>query len=455
MAVQYPKSTHVTLPSVEQWGQNMNILRDPPRSITTRRIDKVGQNLDISNLVDDSGDRICEGINVYSRGVNPMVSVSYDNVSNNSGFSGNVTSFSNRPAARAPYPAFEGGAFRPPVRTERDLLPLSRQPRAWFGTTGTKEFVDYAKTKQQPNDYRAVRELALHAFDVAPNKTTTIEKKILENFEMTDHINDERITLFDTSAGVETGYQSKFTIENPDVRKGALDEVLHARAILNRAEERTAGLDGMYLAPDKYITSVNQIEQTTNRSSHHTQDLSDLDIQSTRYITPIHQIERPTNVSRDIQAKMIDELVDTGRRVSVKPEMIQFESNAGRTPIHTFLNEIATPELQSRNPLVSVTAARSRGDVSKRVDYDHGYDLERVMPIAEARTNITKIDDFHNINLSSRTFRLDPSLQKGGFSNVGNKTSFERSQVRAPTERESDKDKLRNRVQAMHFHRDG
>lgn len=484
MAIQYPKSTHVTLPSVEQWGTNTNILRDPPRSITTRRIDKVGQNVDISSLVDDSGDRICEGINVYARGVNPMVSVSYDNVSNNAGMSGNATSYSNRPAARAPYPAFEGGSFRPPVRTERDLLPLSRQPRAWFGTTGTKEFIDYAKTKQQPNDFRAIRELALHAFDVAPNKTTTIEKAILENFEMTDHINDAKITLFDTSAGCETGYQSSFTKENPNVQKAALDEVLHARAILNRAEDRTAGMDGVYLSPDKYITQVhqieqstnrsahqtqdlsdlsiqsgryitdvNQIEQTTNRSAHHTQDLSELSIQPDRYITSIHQIERPTNVSRDIQAKKIDELVDSNRRVSVKPDMIQFESHAGRTPIHTFLNEIATPELELRNPMVCVTAARTQADVAKRVDHDKGYEFERNMPLTQARTNITKIDDFHNLNLSSRTYRLDPTLQKGGFGNVGAKPSFGRGEVRASTERESDKDKLRNRINDMQFNR--
>ncbi len=34
----------VTLPSVESWGSNMNILKDPPKSITTRKIDKVFDN---------------------------------------------------------------------------------------------------------------------------------------------------------------------------------------------------------------------------------------------------------------------------------------------------------------------------------------------------------------------------------------------------------------------------
>ena len=32
-----------TLPSVDTWGTNMNILKDPPKSIQTRRIDRVGQ----------------------------------------------------------------------------------------------------------------------------------------------------------------------------------------------------------------------------------------------------------------------------------------------------------------------------------------------------------------------------------------------------------------------------
>ena len=74
-----------SLPSAEGWGSNMNILRDPPKSIHTRRLDKVGQTSDITAMIDDSGNRVCEGINVFARGVNPMVSVSYNNVGNNGG----------------------------------------------------------------------------------------------------------------------------------------------------------------------------------------------------------------------------------------------------------------------------------------------------------------------------------------------------------------------------------
>lgn len=118
-------SRKVTLPSVEMWGTNMNILQDPYRSVYTRRIDKVGDTQEIIMNQDDSGDRINECINVYARGVNPMVGVSFDNYSNNSGAGalarGNV-------GVKLPY---KPEVIRPPVIAPMDLMPLSRQPRVW------------------------------------------------------------------------------------------------------------------------------------------------------------------------------------------------------------------------------------------------------------------------------------------------------------------------------------
>ena len=57
MSISYSGLTNygkATLPSAESWGTNMNILRDPPKSITTRRIDKVGQTSEITTMIDDS-----------------------------------------------------------------------------------------------------------------------------------------------------------------------------------------------------------------------------------------------------------------------------------------------------------------------------------------------------------------------------------------------------------------
>lgn len=115
--VNYGKAT---LPSVESWSSNMNILKDPPKSVHTRKIDKVGQTSAITTMVDESNDRFCESINYYARGINPMVAVSYGQGQK-----------SNGGEAYLPYRVARDGAFRPPIWKQEDLLPLSRMPRIW------------------------------------------------------------------------------------------------------------------------------------------------------------------------------------------------------------------------------------------------------------------------------------------------------------------------------------
>jgi len=112
----------VTLPSVESWGTNMNIMKDPPKSVHTRKIDKVGETSAIATAVDESGDRFCEAINYYARGQNPMVAVSYGQGQKKSCTTGE---------AFLPYRIARDGAFRPPIWKQEDLLPLSRMPRVW------------------------------------------------------------------------------------------------------------------------------------------------------------------------------------------------------------------------------------------------------------------------------------------------------------------------------------
>ena len=117
----------VTLPSVEMWGTNMNILKDPNKGIFTRRKDRVGDTQGILLAQENSGDRVAECINVYARGVNPMVSVSYDNYGNNAGSRSSVLQGSG--GVRLPYRA---EVIRPPIVRQEQLMPLSRQPREWF-----------------------------------------------------------------------------------------------------------------------------------------------------------------------------------------------------------------------------------------------------------------------------------------------------------------------------------
>jgi hypothetical protein len=82
-------------------------------------------------------------INVYARGVNPMVSVSYDNYSNNAGsLSARIDGIGQ---ASLPYKVQN---VRPPVWRQEDLLPLSRLPRVWNHAETNPEFPFYKHDRQ-------------------------------------------------------------------------------------------------------------------------------------------------------------------------------------------------------------------------------------------------------------------------------------------------------------------
>jgi hypothetical protein len=144
-----------TLPSVEVWNGNFDIVKDPPSGIHTRRIIKVGENNDLLDWNDDSGSRINEMINVYARGNNPMVSVQYSNHGNTgSGLMGvdGGTTGSNMSGimtagggGKLPYRIMNEGAFRPPILRQEDLLPLSRMPRLCTSVTSKRCRVDQTK----------------------------------------------------------------------------------------------------------------------------------------------------------------------------------------------------------------------------------------------------------------------------------------------------------------------
>lgn len=144
-------SAKATLPSVEDWGTNLNILKDPTKSLYTQKKERVGDTLDILLAQEDSGDRIAECINVYPRGVNPMVGVSY----NNYGAQQTTSTLStNHGGTKLPYRA---EVFRPPVMRQENLTPLSRQPRDWFyALTSLSAPTVIDKMKCSPNK-KAVR----------------------------------------------------------------------------------------------------------------------------------------------------------------------------------------------------------------------------------------------------------------------------------------------------------
>jgi len=132
----------VTLPSVDSWGSNLNIIKDPPKSITTRKIDKVSETQRVSKMIEQSiEDRYADSVQEYPRGINPSVSVSYGNYGNNGGKLMHIGKSDGRNNSEScqvshgnvmPKYAYRidlDGDFRTPVYTEAQLAPLSRLPR--------------------------------------------------------------------------------------------------------------------------------------------------------------------------------------------------------------------------------------------------------------------------------------------------------------------------------------
>lgn len=174
-------SGKIILPSVESWGTNMNIKKES-RSYTTRKIDKVGS--EITDAIANSDDRYNEAINYYPRGVNPMVSVNYNNGQK-------LTSITNNGEA---YPPYQIGVFRPPIRRQEDLLPRSRLPRVLtevytqkhapiytlrIKNCGTAETTKEVKTKLLTTSYDTIKTISRDPNINVPELITRIHKPLV------------------------------------------------------------------------------------------------------------------------------------------------------------------------------------------------------------------------------------------------------------------------------------
>ena len=102
------------LVGVDSWSSSgiVNLTKEPAKSVTVRRVIKVGENNHVLEEMANSSDRLRDSIRPYALGVNPMVSVQFQ------------TSKSN---ASLPYKL--SSAFRPPIIRQEESLPLSRLHR--------------------------------------------------------------------------------------------------------------------------------------------------------------------------------------------------------------------------------------------------------------------------------------------------------------------------------------
>lgn len=428
-----------TLPSVDSWGTNMNILRDPPKSITTRRIDKVGETSSITTMIDESGNRACEAIQVYARGVNPFVSVSYSNEGNNGGQrSGGLVSGGQR-AAKLPYTIMRDGAFRPPVLLQEDLLPLSRMPRVWTTAFTQPGFTDFSKkmrTCGTAKNTREVKTLSLQGC-VRPTATYKIEKPLSEPFEV-KYVIQPSIKVKATS-GMRTMDLTQQHVSKPT--KEIDDTPLHARAHANYTDTRIHKNNNS-VDTTRYVQDTNAHSVVSNISTNQNNknDLTNMD--TTRYVqdTNVHSVA--SNISSNKHNTPIDSILDLSD-LPVKDRILNSSvssSVSGPEQTKYFHNDI---ELKRRLPEYNMTTNVADQTKYKRQEPTKNIELDRNIPTGSFQTNIVSRGQGHT-DPNSRQVRLLPKINPGGYSVPGQIPTYAGSQ-HSSEPRESEKARM-NRI---------
>ena len=372
----------VTLPSVDTWGTNMNILRDPPASITTRRINKVGDTSNITSMIDDSGNRACEVIQVYARGVNPFVSVDYGNQGNNGGqLSGGITEgvYPGR-AAKLPYSVMRDGAFRPPVMLQGDLLPLSRLPRVWTSSFTQPGFADFSRkmrTCGTAENTKEVKTSTLKSF-IRPTAVYKIETPISEPFEV-KYVIQPTIKINATS-GTRTLDIKQQHVGRPT--KEIDEKHVNIMAQSTKSSNITSYVDNNNFNPERYLQDTTAHFVSSNLSSNNNNH------------TSIEDVLDLTNLPVHLELRNISATA-------------AFSGNEQNNYLHDDIK-------LSRN-LPEYETKTNRGDqrINKNIQHENNIELQRNMPMNSFVSNPTARGFSDH---GSRDAYLAPKIQPGGFS---------------------------------------
>lgn len=369
----------VILPSVDSWGTNNNIARDPPRSITTRRIDKVGDTSNIVEQIDESGSRSCEAINYYARGVNPMVAVSYNNYGSNGG---QQMALQNNGGlqAKLPYRIMDSGAFRPPLLGQDMLYPLSRMPRVWFSAFTQPGFADYTKKLRVCGDAsntRQVKSEMIHT-EAKPTRVYKFENPIEKNYEVKNVVHPV------LAKSAQTQMQTVRPTERPTT---VYSRVANAKTLKACGQTNMSSRYTRTNKPDVDVlgstrAAIIHPEATAARSLDVYKN-GGTSLDANRYITESLHGDIHTNPSMLKRQTNIENLVDIDSvRIQVKPHIMNIE--------------YTTPEKK----------------FDKVVYFDTSVDLERNMPLASASTCRTLTA---NPSHSSRDVHLNEKISPSAW----------------------------------------
>ena len=407
-----------TLPSVESWASDNNILRDPPKSITTRRIDKVNEDGSLNEMLYHSGDRFAENINVYARGVNPFVSVEYGNIGTAGNGNTGSGSFSGA-MGKNPYRILDRGAFRPPILRMEQLYPLSRQPRLVTQCFTNKEFIDYTKKvqcPQGPEAYRQVRNETLKSF-ITPTKTVKFQQPVKEHFEV-KYVIAEPIHA---NTFVNKSSKANIQIENQNPLRQAEKEVLQ---YAYTAGKKGDGTFQNYIHDEVELTrNLPEYMNTTNRSSTFKTTLAAEHSHLLERNLPSHHFNGTkvdNNNFKPLYSNVNPEDLNLTRNVPEHKIISQKSSNQN----FTRLDEDGEIILERNLPEHNIVSNSSNNRTYIHFTPDNELSFESKLNAMNVVANVSSKRADTDIN---RDVFVPPSLNVGGFENQGVRRSQERN----------------------------
>jgi hypothetical protein len=396
-----------TLPSVEAGLGSMNILRDPPKSITTRRIDKVGQTSSITDMIDDSGNRACEAISLYARGVNPFVSVNYGNSGN---IFNNGSIVGNGGQAYLPYRVNRDGAFRPPIMRQEELMPLSRQNRIQTSAFSQPGFVDFSKKLMCGiTEQRTVKQNVLKAC-IRPTATYIIETPMVEPFEVKYVIKNPIKT--EGRSGIRTMDNTFLNVQEP------------SNGIDNK-RIKIEGVSGVKLMNDKILENQNPSKEIDSNPLHANvyvnrgttgvnkyDDISNMD--TDRFLQDNVNYSIGANKSLSIEMTPIDECMDVNVKIKNPLNVTYLTNKIGYDKNEYIHND---KELGRRVLGANVDTNKYR-DIYVRGDTEHQEREYRMNhPITQAFTNYGA--NIQGEDNNSRDYTITKNIDYGSYGGRG------------------------------------
>ena len=361
----------VTLPSVDTWGTNMNIIRDPPKSIMTRRRDKVGENNDMLKMIDNS-DRSTDAILRFARGVNPSVSVSYSN-------SGGLLQNSGKQAF-LPYTINKDGDFKPPVPAPQDLLALSRLPRNTTFAITNPTMPHYGKVLDNSRNQKtssSVKQQIISA-QVKPKKSYFVQKPFQEAFEQSKNGIYEKILNKSANSQVKSTNRTILNVLEPT--KEINKDIIYAFVDSNKQDNQNFVNNNVF-DPNRFLqdTNAHSVFSNVKSNSDNHFEVNLNNIKTKDY----NIIEYSTPLKSNNDMKYIHENFELERTL---PEY-EANKNYGNIKGTSYIHD----DIELERTLPEYKAKTNYGNIQGTSYIHDDIELERTLPEYKAKTNYGNI----------------------------------------------------------------